>query len=396
MSYFWGRGTNALKGNRNIQMVDLRGQYEKIKPEIDEAIAKVLASTQFILGKEVEEFESAVCRYLGVRHAIGCASGTDALQIALMALGITRGDEVITSPFTFVATAEAIEIVGAVPIYVDIDSRTYNLDPSKIEAAITKKTKAIIPVHLFGQAADMDPILEISKKHHLSVIEDAAQAFGAEYNGRKVGTLGNVACLSFFPSKNLGAYGDAGMVVTNDDQLAERVRMIARHGSRKKYHHEILGINSRLDSIQAAILSVKLNYVDTWNCLRQKFAERYTGNLSSTKVIVPNTMTGCTHVYHQYSICVPGSTGKNRDELAAYLSSKGVPTAIHYPLPLHLQPAFRSLGKTEGDFPVAEKVAREILSLPMHTELDDEQIDYISSIVKAFMSEKVYVDQSIH
>jgi dTDP-4-amino-4,6-dideoxygalactose transaminase len=372
-------------------MVDLRGQYEKIKPEIDGAIARVLASAQFILGKEVEEFESAVRRYLGVKHAIGCASGTDALQIALMAAGITKGDEVITTPFTFVATAEAIEILGAMPTYVDIDPMTYNIDPSKIEAAVTPKTKAIIPVHLFGQAADIDPILEIARKHRLRVIEDAAQAFGAEYKGKKAGAFGTAACFSFFPSKNLGAYGDGGMVVTNDDALADRVRMIARHGAREKYHHEILGMNSRLDAIQAAILNVKLRHLDGWNRLRQTFAERYTQKLRSAGVTTPYTMPGLRHTYHQYAIRVPELTGKKREELLAHLNSKRVPTAIHYPVPLHLQPASRYLGKKEGEFPVAEKTAREILSLPMHTELDEEQIDYISAAVEEFMSEKIYV-----
>ena len=379
-----------MKEKRTIRLVDLQGQYQKIKSEIDEAVMKVLASTQFIIGREVEEFESEMARYLGVKYCIGCASGTDALQITMMALGIGRGGEVITTPFTFVATAETIVLLGATPVYVDIDPRTYNIDPAKIEAAITAKTKAIIPVHLFGQAADMDPIVEVAKKHGLRIIEDAAQAVGAEYKSRKVGTLGDAACLSFFPTKSLGACGDGGMVVTNDQQLAERIRMIALHGARRKYYHEILGVNSRLDTIQAAVLKVKLKYLDGWNRLRQKFAEEYTKRLTEIKVIIPYVMPGCTHIYHQYSIRVPTSSGKTRDGISAYLNSRSIPTAVHYPLPLYLQKAFEHLGNKKGDFPVAETVAQEILSLPMHTELDDEQIDYIASAIGQFMSEKIY------
>jgi len=374
-----------LNEKRNIKLVDLLGQYQKIKPEIDEAIMHVLASTQFIMGKDVGEFECSVAGYLGVKYAIGCASGTDALQISMMALGIGRGDEVITSPFTFVATAETIVLLGATPVYVDIDPRTYNIDPFRIEQAITARTKAIIPVHLYGQSADMDPILEVARKHGLKVIEDAAQAFGAEYKGRKTGSLGDVGCISFFPSKNLGAFGDAGMITTNDERLAERVRMISLHGSLKKYQHEILGINSRLDTLQAAILRVKLKYLDGWNQLRQNFAAMYSLELEDSGVVTPYVMRGCTHIYHQYSIRLPKASGKTRDALVTFLKSKGISTAVHYPIPLHLQKAFAYLGRKPGDYPVSEAVASEILSLPMHTELDREQIECITGEIRAFV-----------
>jgi dTDP-4-amino-4,6-dideoxygalactose transaminase len=380
-----GKDTSVQDGKRSIKLVDLFGQYQRIKPEIDEAVANVLASTQFILGKEVGEFESAAASYLGTKYAIGCASGTDALQIAMMALGIGVGDEVITSPFTFVATAETIVLLGGTPVYVDIDPMTYNIDPSKIERAITGTTKAIIPVHLYGQPADMDPIMEIANRHGLKVIEDAAQAFGAEYKGRKAGNFGDIACFSFFPTKNLGAFGDAGMVTTNDQELAERMRMISLHGSRKKYQHEILGINSRLDTLQAAILKAKIKYVNAWNRSRQDFAGRYSRELKDSGVITPYVMPGSTHIYHQYSIRLPRSSGKTRDALVAYLKSRGIPTAVHYPIPLHLQKAFAHLGKGEGEYPFSETVASEILSLPMHTELDEEQIEYIVRAIREFL-----------
>ena len=381
-----GKDISNLNGKRNLKLVDLFGQYQRIKPEIDEAVMGVLASTQYILGKEVGDFESAAAGYLRAKHAIGCASGTDALQIAMMALGIGPGDEVITPPFTFVATAETIVLLGATPVYVDIDPMTFNIDSSKIGRAITGKTKAIIPVHLYGQPADMDPIMEVAGKHGLKVIEDAAQAFGAEYKGRKAGTIGDIGCFSFFPSKNLGAFGDAGMMTTNDDQLAERIRMISLHGSREKYRHEILGVNSRLDTLQAAVLKVKIRYVDGWNRSRQEFAALYSQKLKDSSVMIPYVMPGCTHIYHQYSIRLPRASGKTRDALAAQLKSREIPTAVHYPIPLHLQKAFAFLGKKRGDHPVSEEVSREILSLPMHTELDEMQIDYVVREIKAFLS----------
>lgn len=362
-----------------LHMVDVVGQYHKIKPEIDAAVQKILDSGQFILGKEVGEFECQIAGYLGVKYAVGCASGTDALQIAMMALGIGPGDEVITTPFTFVATTETIVLLGAKPVYVDIDPATFNIDPSRIEAAITSRTKAIIPVHLYGQAADMDPLMQIARKHNLKVIEDSAQALGASYKGKKVCTFGDVSCISFFPSKNLGAFGDGGMVVCNDPSLYEKLRMIVVHGSKVKYQHEILGVNSRLDTIQAAVLSVKLRYLENWNIARRKFASRYDELLSGTPVRVPYVSAACTHIFHQYTIRAP-----QRDALAAHLKQKGIPHAIYYPIPLHLQKAFAVAGKAKGDFKITEQACDEVLSLPMHTELTEEQQVSISESVRQF------------
>lgn len=363
----------------NIRMVDLVTQYQKLKPEIDAAIQDVLCSGQFVMGKVVREFEEEVERYLAVKHAIGCASGTDALQIAMMALGVRPGDEIITTPFTFVATAETMVLLGAVPVYVDIDEKTFNIDPRKIESAITHRTVGIVPVHLYGQTADMDPILELAEKHHLWVLEDAAQAFGAEYRGKKAGTFGIGGCISFFPSKNLGAYGDGGMVVTNDDAFAEKVRLIAQHGSRTKYEHLLLGVNSRLDSLQAAVLKVKLRYLDNWNQMRQAHAARYSELLRDAKVKLPITAPDRNHIFHQYTILL-----KDRDGLAEHFRQKGIPFGIHYPLPLHLQPAFAHLGKKEGDFPIAERSAREVFSLPMHPELTEDQIQFVATAVREY------------
>jgi dTDP-4-amino-4,6-dideoxygalactose transaminase len=359
-----------------IQMVDLVGQYRKIKTEIDKAIQAVLDSGQFILGKEVSEFEKESAEYLGVKHAIGCASGTDALQIAMMALGIGRGDEVVTTPFTFVATTETIVLLGAKPVYVDIDPMTYTIDVTKIEKALTKKTKAIIPVHLYGQACDMEPMVKISMNHGIPIIEDTAQAIGAEYGGRKVGGIGTLGCISFFPSKNLGAYGDAGMVVTNDDALADKVRMIIVHGSKVRYRHEILGLNSRLDTLQAAILRVKLRYLDDWIEARRKAAREYNLLFEGKGVITPFEAPFGKHVYHQYTLRL-----KNRDRVAKHLADKKIPHSIYYPIPLHLQEAFRHVGAPPGSFPMTEQAAAEVLSLPMHTELTNEQQEYIAASV---------------
>ncbi len=358
----------------NLQMVDLVAQYRKIKQEVDEAIHRVLDSGQFVLGKEVGEFESAVARYLGVQHAIGCASGTDALQVAMMALGIGPGDEILTTPFTFVATTETIVLLGAKPVYVDIELGAYNIDPSKIEAAITKRTKAIIPVHLYGHPCDMDPIMNLAERRGISVIEDSAQAMGAEYKGRRVSGIGTVGCISFFPSKNLGAFGDAGMVVTNDAALAEKVRMIIVHGSRVRYKHEVIGVNSRLDTLQAAILNVKLKYLDEWHEARRRATRTYNKLLASADVVRPHEAPFARHIYHQYTLRV-----KNRDAVAAHLAQHKIPHAIYYPIPLHLQTAFQNVGRPKGTFPIAEKASDEVLSLPMHTELTDEQQKYIVS-----------------
>lgn len=373
---------NKNGAKMKINMVDLKKQYASIKDEIDAEIKDVVESTQFIMGKKVSDFEAGCASYLGVKHAIACASGTDALQIAMMALDIKPGDEIITTPFTFVATAETIALLGAVPVYADILNDTYNIDPSKIEALITKKTKAIIPVHLYGQSVDLDPILEIAKKHKLYVIEDAAQAFGTEYKGKKVGSIGTIGATSFFPSKNLGAYGDAGMVFTQDDALAEKIRMIASHGSKERYVHEILGLNSRMDAMQAAILNVKLKYIDQWNKARDNNARLYKEKLALTDVVTPFTADFSTHIYHQFSIRV-----KDRKGLQEFLSLKGIPTAVHYPIPLHQQPAFVDEERS-FQLPVAEAVAKEIISLPMYPELTEEEIEYIANAITEFAGKK--------
>jgi dTDP-4-amino-4,6-dideoxygalactose transaminase len=362
-----------------LQMVDVVGQYAKLKSEIDSAIHRVIDSGQFINGKEVGEFECSTAGYLGAKFAIACASGTDALQIAMMALGIGPGDDVVTTPFTFVATAETIAILGARPVYVDIDPRTYNLDPAKLEAAITPKTKAIIPVHLYGHPVDMDPVMEIAARHGIRVIEDCAQAMGASYKARKVGTIGDIGCISFFPSKNLGCFGDGGMMITDDKPLAEKMHMIAAHGSRVKYYHEVLGVNSRLDTIQAAVLGVKLRHLEEYNSARQRAAVLYDTLLEGTPVTVPYEDPTGQHIYHQYTIRAP-----RRDRLAEELKRKGIPHAIYYPVPLHLQSAFSMSGTKAGDFPEAERAAGEVLSLPMHTELTGEQQAFVADAIKEF------------
>jgi UDP-2-acetamido-2-deoxy-ribo-hexuluronate aminotransferase len=362
-----------------LQMVDVVGQYQKIKSEIDAAVHRVLDSGQFINGKDVGELECAVAGYLGVQYAVACASGTDALQIAMMALGIGPGDEVISTPFTFIATAETIALLRAKPVYVDIDPKTFNIDPARIEAAITPRTRAIIPVHLYGQAADMDPIMAVARKHSLKVIEDSAQALGASYRGKKVCTVGDMGCISFFPSKNLGCFGDGGMMVTGDATLAETMRVLAAHGSRVRYYHDLIGVNSRLDTIQAAILRVKLQYLDQYNAARRAAAERYSRLLQGTPVTVPYVAPYGEHIFHQYTLRAP-----RRDGLADHLKSKGIPHAIYYPVPLHLQKAFVMSGGEVGDFPVTEQTAREVISLPMHTELTEEQQTVITDAIKEF------------
>ncbi len=364
----------------NIQMVDVRRQYQKYKEEIDRAVLRVMESGQFINGPDVWGFAEDIQRYLGIKHAIPCASGTDALQLALMALEVGPGDEVITTPFTFVATAETIALLGARPVYVDIDPQTYNLDAARLEEAISSRTKAIIPVHLYGQAADMDAILEVARRHNLPVIEDAAQALGGHYKDKPLCTLGDLACISFFPSKNLGAFGDAGMVTTNNDALAEKVRMIANHGSRVRYRHEILGVNSRLDTIQAAVLRVKLKHLDEWNNQRRRCAHYYSAGLKDLEVVTPVEADYARHIYHQYTVQV-----ENRDALQKHLQEAGIPSAIHYPIPLHLQPAFRdSYGYREGDFPIAERSAARVISLPMHPDLTRQEQDYILEAIHKF------------
>jgi dTDP-4-amino-4,6-dideoxygalactose transaminase len=363
----------------NVPMTDIQIQYKKHKEEFDSAIHRVLDSGYYIMGKEVADFENAMARYLNVKYAVACASGTDALQIAMMALDIKPGDEVITTPFTFVATAETIVLLGATPVYVDIDERTYNIDPAKIEAAITPRTRAIIPVHLYGQAAEMDPIMQVARKHRLAVIEDNAQGIGATYKGKKVGGIGDIGTISFFPSKNLGAFGDAGMMVTNNEELCKKMRMVCNHGSSVRYHHEMLGVNSRLDALQAAILNVKLHYLDEWNTQRRNVVAKYNTHLHGTTVVTPYVEPYNEHIYHQYTLRV-----QNRDGLGEVLKAKGIPWAIHYPIPLHLQPAFAQLKIGKGACPVAEKISEEVLSLPIHPELTDDQISFITDTIKEF------------
>jgi UDP-2-acetamido-2-deoxy-ribo-hexuluronate aminotransferase len=365
----------------DIQMVDVKRQYLQYKPEFDEAIMKVVESGKFINGPEVHLLAEDVQKYLGVNFAIPCASGTDALQLALMALNIGPGDEVITTSFTFVATAETIAILGAKPVYVDIDQGNYNIDPALIERAITQRTKAIIPVHLYGQSTDMDPLMEIAERQGIPVIEDAAQAVGEKYKGKPVCTLGKLGCISFFPSKNLGAYGDGGMVVTNDEKLAENVRMIANHGSKVRYYHDILGVNSRLDTIQAAVLRVKIKYLDRWNQQRREKAEYYTQGLQNTSVVAPSIASYADHIFHQYTIQVE----EKRDELQKYLQEKRIPNAIYYPIPLHLQVAYQNYGYQEGDFPVSERMAKIVISLPMHPDLSPEEQDYVIDAIETFL-----------
>jgi len=362
----------------NIQMVDLKTQYLKIKGEIDSAIQEVIESTQFIQGKTVGEFECKAAGYLGCKYTIGCASGTDALQIAMMALDIKPGDEIITSPFTFVATAETIALLGAKPVYVDIDEKTYNIDVNKIEEEITSKTKAIIPVHLYGLPCEMEKLTELANDFKLKIIEDSAQAFGTEYKGKKVGTIGDIGCISFFPSKNLGAFGDAGMLSTNNEELGVKIKMITVHGSKKKYHNEILGVNSRLDTIQAAILKVKLKYIEDYHKARIEAAKKYS-QLLDDSIAKPYVPAHAKHIYHQYSIRV-----KNRDNLQQFLKDNNIPSMIYYPIPLHLQLPYKD-GYRQGDFPVSELAAKEIISLPMHTELTEEQITYIADKVNEFV-----------
>jgi len=365
-----------------LAMVDLRGQYLAIKDEIDHAIQEVIDATSFIKGPAVSLFECELAGFLEARFVVGVGNGTDALQIAYMAAGVGPGDEVITSPFSFIATAEAAALLGARPVFVDIDPKTFNIDPNRIEGAITSKTKAIVPVHLFGQPADMDPIMAIAKRHGLFVIEDNAQSVGSIYKGRKTGGIGHIGCISFFPSKNLGCYGDGGAVVTNDPEIHERIRMIANHGGRKKYHNEIVGMNSRLDSLQAAVLRVKLRHLDAYTEARRAAAQGYdTLFAESSEIVTPYRAPDSLHVFHQYTVRVTGNAEGGRDEVAAHLKMRGVPYGIYYPVPMHRLPVFGGTSASEGELPNAERAAEEVLSLPMHTELTDDQIRFIAEAV---------------
>jgi UDP-2-acetamido-2-deoxy-ribo-hexuluronate aminotransferase len=372
----------------NIQMVDLLGQYEKIKSEIDTQINEVIRSSVFVKGGKVTEFEANLKKYLNVDHVIACGNGTDALQIALMALNLKEGDEVITSPFPFLATLEVMALLKLTPVLADVDENTFNIQSELIKQAITPKTKAIIPVHLFGQASDMESIGEIARDHQLFVIEDACQALGSDYiykDGHiaKAGTIGDIACNSFFPTKNLGAFGDGGALYTNNDELAGEMRSIANHGMSKRYYYRQIGVNSRLDAIQAAILDVKLKYLDRYIAARQSAAGFYDLELADIQEIaIPERVAYSTHTFHQYTIKVPGK----RDELQKFLYSKGIPSMIYYPMPLHLQEAYQYLGYKKGDFPVSEELSQQVLSLPMHTELTEEQLFYITSAIREFFS----------
>jgi UDP-2-acetamido-2-deoxy-ribo-hexuluronate aminotransferase len=338
---------------KKIQLVDLVGQYNKIKDEIDTEIKKVIDTAGFINGPSVGELECALSEYLGIKYSIGCANGTDALQVALMALGVKSGDEVITTPFTFAATVEAILLVGATPVYCDIDEKTYNLDVAKLEACITPRTKVIMPVHLYGQPCEIDELCSIAKKHNLFVVEDNAQSFGADYKGKKAGTFGHISTTSFFPAKNLGAFGDAGGIFTDDEALYTKLKMIAQHGAKLRYTHEYLGINSRLDTLQAAVLKVKLKYLNYYNAARNEAASWYDKHLATANARTPYRQPNATHIFHQYTICV--SKDGQRDALQKFLSENGVPSAVHYPIPMHYQQAFHDPKYPKGSLPVAEK-----------------------------------------
>lgn len=383
---------------RKIQMVDLVGQYQVIKPQIQSSFSRILESASFINGPEVKEFQEALETYLGVKHVIPCANGTDALQIAMMGLGLNPGDEVITADFTFAATVEVIALLQLTPVLVDVDPETFNIEPEAIRKAITPKTRAIVPVHLFGQCAPMEAIMEIAREHNLYVIEDNAQAIGADYqysDGRlqKAGTLGHVGATSFFPSKNLGCYGDGGALFTDDDALAHTIRGIVNHGMYERYHHDVVGVNSRLDSLQAAVLSAKLPHLDNYCEKRRDAARYYNAAFGGHPLLtVPKTMRGCEgicdtcdcHVFHQYTLKVGGS---KRNALAEYLGAAGIPFGIYYPIPLHRQKAYADERYIDSDFEVTNRLCEEVISLPMHTELDREQLEYITKTLLEFMGQ---------
>jgi dTDP-4-amino-4,6-dideoxygalactose transaminase len=363
----------------SIPFVDLKAQYQTIKTEIDAAIDRVITNTSFIGGEDVKQFEQEFAAYCEAKACAAVGNGTDALYLALRALGIGAGDEVITVAHTFIATSEAISQTGAKPVFVDIEPGTMLMSPAAVAASITPSTKAIIAVHLYGQPCDMDRIMAIAKQHNLKVIEDAAQAHGARWNGRRVGTLGDVACFSFYPGKNLGAYGDGGAVVSNDESLIKKVRMIANHGRLEKYTHEIEGVNSRLDGLQAAILRVKLPYLDKWNAGRQRVADRYVDKLQDSNVLLTTTRPEANPVWHLFVVRV-----KDRSAFQSYLKERGISTGVHYPIPLHQQAAYQHLGLPTGSLPVTEKAAEEIVSLPIYAELTDDMIDEVVTGVVAY------------
>jgi dTDP-4-amino-4,6-dideoxygalactose transaminase len=371
-----------------VPLLDLKQQHAKLREEILSALARLVDTQQFVLGEEVRALEAEVAEVVGTRHAVGCASGSDALLLALMALDIRAGDEVLTTPFSFFATAGAIARLGAIPRFADIDPLTYNIDPAQLDQAITPRTRAILPVHLYGQPAQTQAVLETAARHNLPVIEDAAQAIGAADGGRGAGSFGVVGCFSFYPTKNLGAAGDAGMLTTDDEALAARLRRLRVHGGETEYLHQEVGINSRLDAMQAAVLRVKLPHLAEWSRLRREHAARYTrllseAGLAAEAIIPPFVRDGVEHIFHQYVVRIPAG---RRDALAAHLKARGVGTKVYYPVPLHLQECFAYLGYREGDFPVAERAAREILALPMFPELTAKQQEYVVEGIKEFFA----------
>ncbi len=375
----------------NIQMVDLKSQYKKIKSAVDKAIVDVIESTQFINGPEVKSFQSELESYLGTKHVIPCANGTDALQISLMALDLKPGDEVITPSFTFIATTEVIALLGLKPVFIDVNKDTFCMDASQLENAITDKTKAIVPVHLYGQAADMGEIMRIADKHNLPVIEDNAQAIGSDYHtssgDKKTGTIGQIGCTSFFPSKNLGCYGDGGAIFTNSDELAAKMRMIVNHGQSKRYYHDVVGCNSRLDSIQAAVLRIKLKELDGYINARRKVADYYDNFFAQFESIkTPVRSDKSRHVFHQYTLTLEGI---DRDALNAFLAEKNIPSMIYYPVPAHKQEMFSSFNSAETELPVTDWLGERVLSLPIHTEMSEEQLAYICNGVAEFMKIEV-------
>jgi UDP-2-acetamido-2-deoxy-ribo-hexuluronate aminotransferase len=374
-----------------IQMVDLLGQYSKISDEIDAAMAKVIRSSAFINGPEVASFQKNLAQYTGAGFAIACGNGTDALQIALMALGLERGDEIITTPFTFIATVEAIALLGLKPVFADTCRRCFNINPRAIEKLITEKTRVILPVHLYGQCTNMDAVMEIAGNHRLFVVEDAAQALGSEYtfrNGinKKAGTIGHIGCTSFFPSKNLGCFGDGGAMLTSDPELAEKMRAITHHGTKVKYYHDSIGVNSRLDTLQAAILDVKLKYLDEYNRARARAAKYYDEALAGITLLeLPERTKGSTHIFHTYTLKL---RAQDRDPFREFLKEHGVPTMVYYPLPMHLQKAYAGYGYKAGDFPVSEELCATVVSIPMHTELTGLQLEYICNTIHRYFNKK--------
>ena len=376
----------------NIPLLDLKAQYAAIKTEVDAAIAEVLQTQHFILGPKVDQCEKAIAAYSACAYGIGVSSGSDALLACLMAENIGSGDEVITTPYTFFATAGAIARLGATPVFVDIDPATYNLDVSQIPSKVTDRTRAIIPVHLYGQMADMDAVMRVAEEHSLIVIEDAAQAIGAEYKGRRAGSIGHYGCFSFFPSKNLGAAGDAGMIVTNDAQRAEKLKCLRGHGSKPKYFHKLIGGNFRLDAIQAAVVSAKLPHLDDWTAARQRNAKRYTQLLGQAGLPIDlPAVVADRHIFNQYVIRVSG-----RDELQAYLKMKGVGTEVYYPVPMHLQECFAYLGHRAGAFPESERAAKETLALPIYPELTESQAEYVLECLREFFAKTAPVLAGVH